>query len=127
MGGNGFSSIQSLDELTKAGFTDEQARAVLRTISQDSASRADLEHATAELKRDIKQLDAKIEGVRSELKKDIEGVRSELKKDIETTKAELKRDIAELGSNLTFRMVCVVGVAVGFLGTMMAAFRLLDQ
>ena len=149
MGGNGFSSIQSLDELTKAGFTDEQARAVLRTFSQDSASRADLEHATAELKRDIKQLDAKIEGVRSELKrdiegvkselkrdiegvrselkKDIEGVRSELKKDIETTKAELKRDIAELGSNLTFRMVCVVGVAVGFLGTMMAVFRFLDQ
>ena len=105
MGGNGFSTIQSLDELTKAGFTDEQARAVLRTISQDSASRADLEHATAELKRDIKQLDAKIEVVRS----------------------ELKRDIAELGSNLTFRMVCVVGVAVGFLGTMMAVFRFLDQ
>ena len=104
MGGNGLSQIQSLDELTKAGFTDAQARAVLRSISQDLASRADLEHATAELKRDI-------EGVRSELKRDIkeldakiEGVRSELKKDIEATKAELKRDIAELKKDMVIIM-----------------------
>ena len=134
MGSNGFSPIQNLDELTKAGFTDEQARAVLRTVPQDSASRTDIEHAATELKRDIKELDGKIKTTKAELKRDIkeldgkiETTKAQLKRDIEGIRAELKKDIAELGSNLTFRMVCVVGVAVGFLGTMMAAFRFLVQ
>ncbi len=89
MGKNGFSSIQNLDALTGAGFSDEQARAILLTLSQDSASREDLERSTTELKYEIKELDNKIEILRAELKRDI---------------AELKRDIKELDDKMTFKM-----------------------
>ena len=102
--------IELLNEMENAGFTREQTMVLGKFIESDLAS-----------KQDIKELEFKIESVRAELKRDI----TELKMDIETTKADLKRDIAELNSTLTFRVVCVVGIAVGFLGTMMTAFKFL--
>ena len=81
MGANGFSSIQNLDELVRAGFSDKQARAILQTVAQDSASKADLEHATTGLKRDIKELDVKIETTKAELKRDIKELELSLKHD----------------------------------------------
>ena len=134
---NGLSAIHQLDALKAAGIDEQQARAMLEVFQQQMSiadlatrhdievTRADIEATRAELKRDIKELDVKIESVRAELKADIETIKAELKGDIETTKAELKRDIAELNSTLTFRIVCVVGIGVGFLGTMMAIFRFL--
>ena len=60
MGGNGFSSIRNFDALREAGFSEPQARAILEMMSQDSASKADLEYATAELKRDIETTKAEL-------------------------------------------------------------------
>ena len=102
MAGNGLSSIKNLDTLTEAGFNEKQARAILQMMSQDAASKADLERSTTELKRDI-------ETVRSELKRDIETVRSELKRDIETVRLELKRDIKELEDKITLKMAVLSG------------------
>ena len=82
MGGNGFSSLKNFDTLKEAGFDESQARAILEMMSQDSASKQDLEYATAELKRDI----------------------AELKREIEANKAELKRDIKELDNKITFKI-----------------------
>ena len=75
MGGNGFSSLKNFDTLKEAGFDETQARAILEMMSQDSASKQDLEYATAELKREI-----------------------------EVNKAELKRDIKELDNKITFKI-----------------------
>ena len=107
MGGNGFSSLKNFDTLKEAGFNESQARALLEMMSQDSASRQDLEYATAELKReieankaelkrDIKELDNKIEITKAELKRDI----AELKRDIEVTKAELEGKIETTKTDL---------------------------
>ena len=109
MAGNGLASIKNLDTLTEAGFNEKQARAILQMMSQDAASKADLERSTTELKRDI-------ETVRSELKRDIETFRSELKRDIkeldtkiENVRAELKRDIKELENKITLKMAMLSG------------------
>ena len=92
MGGNGFSSLKNFDTLKEAGFDEAQARAILEMMSQDSVSRQDLEVTKLELKRDIKELDSKIENFRIELKREIK----ELDTKIEANKAELKRDMADL-------------------------------
>ncbi len=95
--GNGFSSIKNLDALTEAGFSDKQARALLQAMGQDAATKTDLEYATAELKREMKNLDVKIETVRKDL---------ELK--IETIRADLKRDIKEMENKMNFKMLGMV-------------------
>ena len=107
MSSNGTFSIQKFDKLKESGFNEQQARGLLEIISEDSISKADLQVSTTGLKRDIKELDAKIETVRAELKRDIEIVRSDLKRDIkeldtkiETAKIELKRDIKELSMKM---------------------------
>ena len=107
-------NIELIDEMENAGFTREQTIVLGKVIESDIAT-----------KQDIKEIDFKIESIRAELKRDIESIRAELNAKIESTKNELKRDIAELNSTLTFRIVCVVGIAVGLLGTMMTSFKLL--
>ena len=137
MSSNGIvSSIQDFDELKESGFNENQARGILKLLSKDAASKEDLKLATtelkrdikeldtkietvkAELKRDIKELDTKIETVKAELKKDIETVRIELKRDIETVRIELKRDIKELESKLSMKMIITSG---GFAFAMLSA------
>ena len=100
--------------LKEVGFSEAQARAILQMMSQDSASKQDLEYATAELKRDIRQLDTKMETVRAELKRDI----GELNTKMETVRAELKRDIREVESRLSMRMIITSG---GFAFAMLTA------
>ena len=78
MSGNGFSSLKNFDKLKEAGFNENQARAILEMMSQDSVSKQDLEHATAELKRDI----------------------ADIKRDI----ADIKRDIKSLDKKINYKM-----------------------
>ena len=112
--GNGHHSLQQFDDLKSAGFSEEQARAILQTASWSSASKADLEVVKIELQRDIEIVKRDVEAVRTELKRDIEiikrdveAVRTELKKDIEIIKrdveavrTELKRDIETVRAEL---------------------------
>ena len=119
MSGNGFSSIKNLDALTEAGFSDQQARAILQTMGQDAATKADLEYATAELKQEIKNLDLKIETVRKDLDLKIEAMRADLKRDIkeldnkiEAIRADLKRDIKEMGLKMNLKMALNSGAIV---------------
>ena len=113
--GNGVESIRNLDNLVASGFTDSQARALLEAMSQNVATKSDVEITKLELKRDIEEVRKEIAETKSELKRDIEEVRkeiaetkSELKRDIEEvrkeiaeTKSELKRDIEKVRSDLS--------------------------
>ena len=118
-------NIELINEMEAAGFTREQTMVLGKVIEGDLATKGDIETTKTELKRDIKELDAKIEMTKAELKRDIEGVRAELKRDIkeldakiEMTKTELKRDIKELESRLSMKMIITSG---GFAFAMLTA------
>ena len=98
---NGFSSIQNLDELVNAGFSDEQARAILNMMSQDSATKEDLEHSTTELRREIAEVKREI----TEVKRAIEIVRADLKRDIK----ELDKKIEDISAGLKKDMAIIMG------------------
>ncbi len=107
-GSNGIESIRNLDNLMASGFTDSQARALLEAMSQNVATKSDVEIAKLELKRDIKEVENKIEKVRADLSKDIEKVRADLAVKIEETKGEL-----------TYRMFYFFLATIAVLGSLM--------
>ena len=100
--GNGLEQIQSLDNLKACGFSEEQARGILKAMSQNVATKSDVEIAKLELKRDIEQ-------TKSELKRDIEKVRADLSKDIEKVRADLSKDIEKVRSDLFVKIEQVKG------------------
>ena len=103
-----FDTLAYVKQLEAVGVPREQAEvqaeALRAIIDEKLATKLDV----AELKRDIKELDAKIESVRAELKRDIkeldakiESVKAELKRDIESTKAQLQADMSQLRIDTT--------------------------
>ncbi len=104
MSGNGFSSIKNLDALTQAGFSDQQARAILQAMGQDAATKADLEYATAEIHREIQLIRADLERNIKELNFKIK----ELDSKIEFIRADLKRDIKEMEGKMNLKMLGMV-------------------
>ena len=104
--GNGLNPYDLLDNLKKSGFNAKQAEALAKILtdmeSKNAASKQDLEVTKLELKRDIKELDTKIENVRAELKRDI---------------SELSRDIKELESRMKLHIIITSGGAVFFMLT----------
>ena len=135
MSGNGTTTFQTIDKLKELlNIDDEKARGLFEIISQESISKADVELSTTLLKRDIKELDIKIETIRAELKKDIETTKSELKKDIETTKSELtmkivavQKDIKSmelsLRNDMLVKMISFSLAIISILGGLMAFFK----
>ena len=73
--GNGLNTLEYADRLIKAGVPEEQAKAQALTlyeiINSSLATKRDIEEFKAITKRDIKDIDLKIEQVRADLKKDI--------------------------------------------------------
>ncbi|MBF0107615.1 MAG: DUF1640 domain-containing protein [Magnetococcales bacterium] len=116
-----FDTHSFVKKLVSTGFTEEQAETQVRLLTEVlegqrfiMADLAKVDARVLELKRDIewirrdmKEIDSKIEATKAELQRDIEVVKTELKRDIkeldskiEATKAELKRDIKELDSKI---------------------------
>ena len=92
MATNGFSSLKNFDNLKEAGFSENQAWAILKMMGQDSASKQDLEHATAELKREIADIKREI----ADIKREIADVKREI--------ADVQKYIKELDKNLDTKM-----------------------
>ncbi len=99
------SSQDEADNLVASGLTDSQARALLEAMSQNVATKSDVEITKLELKRDIEQ-------TKSELKRDLEKVRADLAVKIEETK-----------SDLTYRMFYFFLATIAVLGSFMAWMR----
>jgi hypothetical protein len=115
-------SLAALEILEQAQLPPAHARAIVRAIETDSASRleslatksdvasirSDLALITGELRSDIASLRGELKGditsVQSGLKRDIASVQSELKGDITSVKSELKGDIASVKSELRVEM-----------------------
>ena len=114
MAGNGSVFIDSLEDLEKSGFDNKQAKAIIKSIAQNSASKTNLEFATEDLKKEIKNLDLKIENVRAELKKDIEKFRTDLVVKIEETK-----------SDLFYKILLLFIANIGILGGIMTLIKFL--
>ena len=64
MGDNGLEQIQNLDDLKASGFDDQQARAILRAMSHNVATKFDVEIAKLQITKD---LTIKIEESKNEL------------------------------------------------------------
>ncbi len=107
-GSNGIESIRNLDNLVASGFTDSQARALLEAMSQNVATKSDVEIAKLELKRDI-------EKVRADLSKDIKEVENK----IEKVRADLAVKIEETKGDLTYRMFYFFLATIAVLGSLM--------
>ena len=93
-----FDTYEFVKELKDAGFSEQQAETI--TKLQKSAANSTLEQARHDFevddlatKRDIRELELKIELVKADLKRDIESVR----KEIAETKAELIRWVVGVG------------------------------
>ena len=116
--GNGLEQIQNLDNLKACGFSDEQARGILKATSKNVATKSDVEITKLELKRDIEQ-------TKSELKRDIEQTKSELKRDIEKVRADLVVKIEETKSYLFYRILLLFIANIGILGAIMTLIKFL--
>ena len=89
-----FNALECVKHLRNVGFTQEQAEAQALEIEK---AKADLESNLA--------------------------TKDDFKREILATRNDLKREIAELNSTLTFRIVCVVGIASGLLGTLITILK----
>ncbi len=95
-----FDTMSAMRMLTKAGFTQDQASAIVGTVrdaQRELATKADLDQAVGELKADLdlafSELKADSDLAFSELKADLGLVFSELKADSDLAFSELKADL----------------------------------
>ncbi|MBA2591296.1 MAG: CCDC90 family protein [Pseudomonadota bacterium] len=146
-----FDTLRFAKRLKEAGFTEQQAEALAiaeaELIEDNLATKRDLKdlegvlqrhlaQIEADLKREIKALDAKVEQIHAGLTRDIkdldakvEQIRAEIKRDIEELRADLKRDLKDLETkvfremkDLEYRMTIKLGtlmvVAIGAMATL---------
>ncbi len=136
MNGNGVNTLEYAEELKKAGVPDAQAFAQARLLYEIIGSSLATKRDIADVQKDIKGLDVKIETIKAELKRDIEATKAELKRDIEANKAELKReievnkaelkrDIKELDGKIVLRMTAAsAGVVLTILSCLVTLGKL---
>ena len=111
---NGLNTLEYTERLMRAGVPEEQAKAqalvLYEIINSTLATKRDIEElksATkrdiADVQKDIKELDVKIETIRADLKRDVADLKRDIKEldvKIETIRAEIKRDIKDSDKNL---------------------------
>ncbi|MBF0179363.1 MAG: hypothetical protein HQM03_04965 [Magnetococcales bacterium] len=151
-----FDTHHFVKQMVATGFTEEQAETQVLLLTEilghQLSTKADitnLDVKVLELKRDIKDLDVKLETTKAELQRDIANVdakiettkaalkldiktldvkiettKAELQRDIEATKAELKRDIKELELRMVIKMGAMILGGIGLLFGLMRAWPL---
>ena len=114
MNENGVNTLEYAEELKKAGVPDAQAFAQARLLYEIIGSSLATKRDIADIQRDIKGLDVKIETIKAELKRDIE-----------VNKTELKRDIKELDGKIALRMTAAsAGVVLTILSCLVTLGKL---
>lgn len=127
-----FDTLRYVKKLVAVGFTQPQAEVQAETMAEiiddNLATKKDLEEIETSLKRDIKELDLKIENVRSDLKRDIkeldlkiENIRKELVLTIEKTKNELVAAMAKSSYTTLISLGTMIAVGVTILGFLIKA------
>ncbi len=107
-----FDTLKFAKRLKEAGFTEQQVEALgaaeAEFIEENLATKRDI----ADVKRDIKELDLKIEQVRVELKRDI--------KELET---KLARDLKDLEYRMTIKLGAMLVVTLGVMARRSPIYR----
>lgn len=102
-----FDTLKFAKRLKEAGFTEQQAEALADAeaefIEQNLATKLDI----ADIKRDIKELDATL---RTEIK--------QLEVKIEQIRSDLARDMKDLEYRMTIKLGTLMVVAVGAIATL---------
>ncbi len=93
-----FDAFEKLDQYLAAGFTEEQARLQIQTLQEL------IEYKELATKRDIKELDTKIETAKKELDAKIE-----------TTKAELKHDFFVKMAYFSLAIISIQGSLMAYM------------
>ncbi|MBF0584584.1 MAG: DUF1640 domain-containing protein [Magnetococcales bacterium] len=95
-----FDTHKFIKQMVATGFTEEQAEIQVRMLSEildtqlsTKADMAKLDANMLELKRDIREIDAKVELTKAVLQKEIEAVRLGLQKEIEAVRLGLQKEI----------------------------------
>ncbi|MEO5352044.1 MAG: CCDC90 family protein [Magnetococcus sp. XQGC-1] len=105
--GFAFDTHKFVKQMVATGFTEEQAEAQVRLLSEILHTQLSTKADVAKVDMHVLELKRDIETTKAELKRDIETIQAELKRDIEAidakveaTRAELKRDIAAMATKL---------------------------
>jgi hypothetical protein len=107
--------------LQRHSFTQVQAEGLAEelrnVVSEDVASKADIEGLRAATSADLDQVRREIEALRKDTKADIEALRKDTKADIEVLRKDTKIDIANLKADVRAWMLAqtllLLGVMVG--------------
>ncbi|MEO5340877.1 MAG: CCDC90 family protein [Magnetococcus sp. MYC-9] len=120
-----FDTHKFVKQMIATGFTEEQAEAQVRLLSEilhtqlsTKADVAKVDHHVLELKRDIADTNARIATVEANLKRDIAALDGK----IETTQAELKRDMKEMELRMVIKMGMMILASVGMIVGILRAF-----
>lgn len=119
-----FDTHRAVKKLTGAGFSENQAEALIDAVRDEQealATKADLLAVRADLQEGSSAL-------RIELKEEIAAVRTELKEDIAAVRAELKEDIAAVRADmqaLELRMTIRLGALVVAAAVVLAILELI--
>jgi len=140
-----FNALKYTEDLERAGFTSEQAKASLKILIEvmnDSfATKSDLLLTKSELNTTIftvkselqadlqavkSELESSIQSVKSELESSIQSVRSELessiqsgRSDLRSMKSELESNIKASGDAVTIRLGTMIAIGIGLLATLL--------
>jgi len=120
-----FNAIKYTEELEKAGFTDEQAKASLKILievmNENFATREDMSNLRQEMssiRQEISSIRQDIVLLNDDIKEEISSVRIGLSKDIATLDRETGLKMEALKSDLTIRLGSIVVVAIGVFATL---------
>lgn len=113
-----FDTLEFVKRLKAANFSEAQAEAMAEAIAavvtDQLATKADLQELRRELASDINELrryiDARLETVRRDLEAQIEGVRRDM--------AELRREIKESEYRVTIRLGGILAAAIAIVAAL---------
>ncbi len=123
---NGFNAFKYVENLREAGVPDKQAEAHLRVlhdiVESNLATKRDIKELEQkmeleinEVKRDIKEFEQKMELEINEIKRDIQELKNELKRDIKELEQKIEFNIKELEQRMTIKLGALIVVTIGIL------------
>jgi DNA anti-recombination protein RmuC len=116
-------TLEVMQELKAAGFTEAQAESVTRIVrrAQDVdlsalSSKNDLAGMKSDLQLSLAELELKLAKVQAELQRDLTKIQAELQRDLTKIQAELQRDLAEVKRDLSYTKTELLKWIIGSLG-----------
>ena len=112
---NGLNTLEYAERLMRAGVPEEHAKAQAMVLYEIINSTLATKRDIADVQRDIKELDVKIETIRAELRKEIEQTRADLKKDIKTLDEKITYKMAAASAGVVLTILSCL-ITLGKLG-----------